>query len=151
MSKGMVFVWTPKEHVSQLLAIMEQKHFQYVENFEIINFDINKARGYMQGHRRPASEEKLEDKTLDEEVELGQLIKALIHVNPCDLIADCSSPYFNASKRTLLMFKKVSPPLLRTAYKNLSSDTNAPATWCSTCRCSWDRSASPTSRPISTT
>lgn len=33
MSKGIVFVWTPKEHVSQMLAIMEQKHFIYVENF----------------------------------------------------------------------------------------------------------------------
>lgn len=109
MSKGMVFVWTPKEHVSQLLTIMEQKHFQYVENFEIINLDINKAREYTQGSRRAASEEKMEDKTLDEEVEVGQLIKTLSHVNPCDLIADCSSHYFNSSKRTLLMFKKVPP------------------------------------------
>jgi hypothetical protein len=30
MKRGIVFVWTPKEHVSQMLTIMEQKHFQYV-------------------------------------------------------------------------------------------------------------------------
>lgn len=52
MSKGIVFIWAPKEHVSQLLAIMEEKHFQYVENFEIINFDIEKAKLYAPSTKR---------------------------------------------------------------------------------------------------
>ena len=33
MSKGLVFVWAPKEHVSEMLTIMEKKEFTYVENF----------------------------------------------------------------------------------------------------------------------
>jgi hypothetical protein len=113
--------------------------------------DINKARIYTQGNRRATSEEKLEDKTLDEEVEVGQLIKALSHVNPCDLIADCSSPYFNASKRTLLMFKKVPHWLFRAVLISFSSGINALAMWYSTCLCNWAKSASPISRLTSIT
>lgn len=30
MSRGLVFVWAPKESVSELLAAMEEKGFQYV-------------------------------------------------------------------------------------------------------------------------
>jgi hypothetical protein len=56
MSKGIVFIWAPKEHVSQLLAIMEEKHFQYVENFEIINFDIEKAKLYAPSTKRTNQE-----------------------------------------------------------------------------------------------
>lgn len=33
MNKGLVFVWAPKEHTSEMLAIMEKKDFTYVENF----------------------------------------------------------------------------------------------------------------------
>ena len=30
MAKGLVFVWAPKEYISELLAIMEKKEFVYV-------------------------------------------------------------------------------------------------------------------------
>lgn len=43
MSKGIAFVWTPKELVSSILEIMNKKGFFYVENFEVINFDREKA------------------------------------------------------------------------------------------------------------
>ena len=43
MAKGLVFVWAPKEHISQLLTIMEKKDFIYVENLEIIKLDFQKA------------------------------------------------------------------------------------------------------------
>jgi hypothetical protein len=94
-----------------MLAIMEHKHFLYVENFEIINFDIEKAKLFARTHRqKTTTEEKREDKTQNEDIDLPQLIRSLEHVDPCDLIADSPSHYFNASKRTLLMFKKVIPP-----------------------------------------
>lgn len=32
MSKGLVFIWTPKEHICDIIKIMEQKGFNYVEN-----------------------------------------------------------------------------------------------------------------------
>jgi hypothetical protein len=30
MSRGLVFVWAPKESVSEMLGVMEEKGFQYV-------------------------------------------------------------------------------------------------------------------------
>lgn len=50
MSKGLVFVWAPKENVSEMLTIMEKKDFIYIENFEIINFDIEKAKLFSKPH-----------------------------------------------------------------------------------------------------
>jgi hypothetical protein len=44
MPKGLVFVWADKAYVAHILDIMEKKGFLYVENFEIINMDIVKAR-----------------------------------------------------------------------------------------------------------
>jgi hypothetical protein len=35
---------------------MEEKHFQYVENFEIINFDIEKAKLYAPSTKRTNQE-----------------------------------------------------------------------------------------------
>jgi hypothetical protein len=111
MNRGLVFVWAPKESVSELLAAMEEKGFQYVENFEVINFDIEKAKAHsFRKHNASHSEEKREDTTQNEEVDLSALIKTLEHADPCDLIAAEESPFFNGSKRTLLMFKKVLPP-----------------------------------------
>jgi hypothetical protein len=43
MTKGLVFVWAPKEYISEMLAIMEKKDFYYVENLEIIKLDFRKA------------------------------------------------------------------------------------------------------------
>jgi hypothetical protein len=43
MRKGMLFVWAPKQKLSEIVYILEQKHFSYVENFEIINFDRDLA------------------------------------------------------------------------------------------------------------
>lgn len=44
MSRGLVFVWAPKEYISELLQIMEKKDFIYVENFEIIKMDYQRAK-----------------------------------------------------------------------------------------------------------
>ena len=35
MMKGLVFVWAPKELVSELLTIMEKKDFIYVQNLKL--------------------------------------------------------------------------------------------------------------------
>lgn len=43
MEKGLVFIWAPKEVIFEILEIMEEKSFFYVENLEIINLDRNKA------------------------------------------------------------------------------------------------------------
>jgi hypothetical protein len=43
MRKGMLFVWAPKQKLSEIVYILEQKNFSYVENFEIINFDRDLA------------------------------------------------------------------------------------------------------------
>lgn len=46
MSKGLVFVWAPKQHISELLNVMEKKDFVYVENLEIVKLDLQKAIEY---------------------------------------------------------------------------------------------------------
>jgi hypothetical protein len=43
MAKGLVFIWTPKEHISDIIELMEEKGFNYVENLEIGIFDRQKA------------------------------------------------------------------------------------------------------------
>lgn len=53
MPKGLVFVWAPKEMVADLLAVMEKKDFLYVENFEIINFDFERAAELAYGPQKP--------------------------------------------------------------------------------------------------
>ncbi len=32
MPKGLVFVWTPKDLISEIIELMEKKGFNYVEN-----------------------------------------------------------------------------------------------------------------------
>jgi hypothetical protein len=97
-----------------MLAIMDKKGFVYVENFEIINFDIEKAKLFAnsqyKGLRKSNSnecEDKKEERTENEDLDLQLLVKALDNVNPADIVADQISQLFNISKRTLLMFKKV--------------------------------------------
>ena len=43
MSKGLIFIWTPKEHIADIIEIMDQKGFNYVENLEIGILDRLKA------------------------------------------------------------------------------------------------------------
>jgi hypothetical protein len=43
MPKGLVFIWTPKDHISEIIELMDQKKFTYVENLEIGIFDRQKA------------------------------------------------------------------------------------------------------------
>jgi hypothetical protein len=50
--KGIVFIWTPKELVSEIFTVMNKKNFFYVENLEVIYFDREKAiRDYCPGIR----------------------------------------------------------------------------------------------------
>lgn len=155
MSKGLAFVWAPKQHVSELLAVMDRKEFTYVENFEIINLDIEKAKEYSTSSLRHlrrgcANEEKREEPTQNEDIDFTLLLKSLEHANPCDLIADQASDYFNSSKRTLLMFKKVMIRLLRTAALSLNYGISVHATSYSTCRWSWGKNVTRIWRPIFT-
>jgi hypothetical protein len=53
MPKGLVFIWAPKDMVADVLALMEKKDFLYVENFEIINFDFEKAKELAFGPQKP--------------------------------------------------------------------------------------------------
>ena len=48
MTKGLVFVWAPKEHISELLTVMEKKDFVYVENLQIVKLDLKKATDYLE-------------------------------------------------------------------------------------------------------
>jgi len=43
MSKGLAFIWAPKELVADILDIMVKKGFFYVENCEVIHLDREKA------------------------------------------------------------------------------------------------------------
>lgn len=53
MPKGLVFVWAPKDLLSELLITMEKKDFLYVENLEIINLDFEKAKDIALGPQNP--------------------------------------------------------------------------------------------------
>jgi hypothetical protein len=33
IKNGIIFVWTEKEYISDVVKMMEEKHFVYVENF----------------------------------------------------------------------------------------------------------------------
>lgn len=52
MPKGLVFVWAPKDLVSELLLTMEKKDFLYVENLEIINLDFERAKDIALGPQK---------------------------------------------------------------------------------------------------
>lgn len=43
MAKGLVFMWAPKDLISEVIDLMENKGFAYVENLEIALFDRKKA------------------------------------------------------------------------------------------------------------
>jgi hypothetical protein len=106
MSKGLVFVWAPKQHISELLNVMEKKDFVYVENLEIVKLDLQKAIEYAETVTKNKFEE---GKSLNYAVtDIWPVVKCLDSANPRDLIANEPSQYFNRSKQTLLMFKKVS-------------------------------------------
>lgn len=54
MSKGIVFIWAPKELVAHILEVMNKKNFFYVENLEVINLDREKAiNDYCPSLRKP--------------------------------------------------------------------------------------------------
>lgn len=46
MSKGIVFIWMPACHMSEVVDIMLSKQFIYVENLEIGLFDRKKILEY---------------------------------------------------------------------------------------------------------
>ena len=39
MEKGLIFIWAPKELIFEILEIMQEKQFFYVENLEIVHLD----------------------------------------------------------------------------------------------------------------
>lgn len=43
MPKGLVFIWTPKDLISEIIELMQKKGFNYVENLEIAILDREKA------------------------------------------------------------------------------------------------------------
>lgn len=43
MEKGLIFIWAPKELIFQILKIMLEKDFFYVENLEIVHLNRQKA------------------------------------------------------------------------------------------------------------
>ena len=86
MNKGLVFVWAPKEYISELLTIMEKKDFVYVENLEIVKLDIRKAKAKADAVTKTKTEEG--NFKINEEIQdIWSIVKCLNDVNPCDLIS----------------------------------------------------------------
>ena len=39
MKKGLVFLWVPKQLITDIVTVMKKKHFFYIENLEVVNLD----------------------------------------------------------------------------------------------------------------
>lgn len=135
MTRGLAFVWAPKEILSDLFKEMQAKGFVYVENLEIINLDIDLARTMCGMTSSKHAQNGTSTSLLNEgrQDEVRTIVNLLDKVDPSELIAAESSTYFNKSKRTLMMFRKVTICLNRSQSRSCSCDTNGPATWFLTC------------------
>lgn len=124
ISNGLVFVWTDKRRISELIEVMKEKDFKYVENIVFSVFDSKKLskmlskivdkkqrqKGRMESYfdNREGEEEELD---FDWEETMELLLKAPFSFEEDDSIANYflkfKSEFISTNKRTLLVFRRV--------------------------------------------
>lgn len=137
MSNGILFIWSEKELINDIIKILEVKNFVYIENFAVILLNsqngskngLNKenAKPKMSANSKITSFFKVQPKKLPVETENNQnlsqntneakeslkknhLIEEFSNLNqydPRDLFDNKKSDYFFKSKKVLLMFRRV--------------------------------------------
>ena len=58
ISNGIVFVWSHKQILSDLMTIMEQKGFTYIENFAFIHLSAKKIIKFLIEKNTPPNKAK---------------------------------------------------------------------------------------------
>ena len=125
MSNGLVFIWTDKRMISQLIDVMAHKEFKYAENLVFSVFDYNKLSGMLgklvdknkKKRKRiesyfKAQEDEFEKSCFDWNETMELLLKAPFELGSNDSIENYflkfPSQYISTNKRTLLIFRRVS-------------------------------------------
>ena len=125
MSNGLVFIWTDKRKISELIDIMADKEFKYAENLVFSVFDYIKLSGMLGGlvdknkkkRKRiesyfKAQEDDFEKSCFDWQETMELLLKAPFELNSGDSIEKYflkfPSEFISTNKRTLLIFRRVS-------------------------------------------
>lgn len=125
MNNGLVFIWTDKRKISELIDIMADKEFKYAENLVFSVFDYIKLSGMLGGlvdknkkkRKRiesyfKAQEDDFEKSCFDWHETMELLLKAPFELNSGDSIEKYflkfPSEFISTNKRTLLIFRRVS-------------------------------------------
>ena len=105
MKNGIVFIWSDVRLLSDLMNIMEEKLFKYVEHFTIVNL-CYKNQNNQEDNDETASDEMSRERGFGEvlrELEKKRSLKAIdLLINEKD-----KSFFLTKSKRVLLMFRRV--------------------------------------------
>lgn len=136
MTNGILFIWSEKELINDIIKILEVKNFVYIENFAVIL--LNSQNGGKNGINKENSKPKIsvnskitsffkvQPKKISPESENNQnsnqkneaaesskktlLIEEFSNLNqydPRDLFENKKSDFFFKSKKVLLMFRRV--------------------------------------------
>ena len=125
MNNGLLFIWADKTRLCEIIDLMEEKKFLYVENIIFSVFDFNKVSALVQqltfktNNRKRTVETSYKvqnDLANDSQLSWAEVAKYLL-TQPFDLQAEDSvenyllrfpSEFIATNKRTLLVFKRVS-------------------------------------------
>jgi hypothetical protein len=99
LKNGIVFMWSDKEHIAEILEIMAAKKFKYIENICITKISSQALRT---GGRLMRTGDPLEDKA----VYMESLGEVTLQPEECFLY-DAKNKYFRNCKLILLMFHRV--------------------------------------------
>lgn len=105
MKNGILFIWSEVRLLSDLMNIMEEKSFKYVEHFTIVNL-CYKNQNNQEDNDETASDEMSRERGFGEvmrDLEKKRSLKAIdLLLNEKD-----KSFFLTKSKRVLLMFRRV--------------------------------------------
>nr|7F4S_D Chain D, MTA9 [Paramecium tetraurelia strain d4-2]7F4S_E Chain E, MTA9 [Paramecium tetraurelia strain d4-2]7F4S_F Chain F, MTA9 [Paramecium tetraurelia strain d4-2] len=97
ISNGILFIWSDKSLINEILETMENKGFTYIENLVVVQLSLEQALEELNKHMKI---EQTEDAVLDNLDFLQQKVQVK------DLILHRPSKVLNQSKQVLIMFRK---------------------------------------------
>lgn len=95
INAGIIFIWSEKEYLGQILRAMEKKKFQYIENVCIVMLSkLKVAKLACSKNNVPASNQYRYNRNDFAKVDVNQVL------------AEAPFKYLQRSKKVLLMFRK---------------------------------------------